>query len=43
MDEMHLFVNYKYKLLMTVVIDENHNVLPIAYALVDEEMTESWE
>lgn len=41
-NETHLYAKYEHKLLMIVVIDGNHSVLPVAYALVDEEMTESW-
>lgn len=42
MDGTHLYLRYKYKILIDVVLDVNHKVLPLAYAIVDKENIESW-
>ncbi|KAL0456468.1 UNVERIFIED_CONTAM: hypothetical protein Slati_0986000 [Sesamum latifolium] len=41
-DGTHLYTKYKHKLLMAVTLDANQQILPIAFALVDEESVSSW-
>ncbi|XP_073139059.1 uncharacterized protein [Henckelia pumila] len=41
-DGTHLYTKYKHKLLIAVTLDSNKHVLPLAFALVDEETYESW-
>ncbi|KZV16393.1 hypothetical protein F511_35790 [Dorcoceras hygrometricum] len=41
-DGTHLYTKYKHKLLIAVTLDANNQVLPLAFALVDEETYESW-
>ncbi|KAL0324911.1 UNVERIFIED_CONTAM: hypothetical protein Sradi_5060400 [Sesamum radiatum] len=41
-DGTHLYTKYKHKLLIAVTLDANQQVLPLAFALVDEESLESW-
>ncbi|KAE8703397.1 hypothetical protein F3Y22_tig00110472pilonHSYRG00505 [Hibiscus syriacus] len=41
-DGTFLYVKYKQVLLLVVVQDENRNILPVAFALVQGEDTESW-
>ncbi|KAL0283731.1 UNVERIFIED_CONTAM: hypothetical protein Sangu_2870100 [Sesamum angustifolium] len=38
----HLYTKYKHKLLVAVTLDANQQVLPLAFALVDEESLASW-
>ena len=42
MDETHLYTKYKHKLLVAVLTDANNHVLPVAFALVDDEHQGSW-
>ncbi|KAI3448828.1 hypothetical protein Pfo_005493 [Paulownia fortunei] len=41
-DGTHLYTKYKHKLLIAVGIDANQQVLPLAFAVVDEEAFTSW-
>ncbi|XP_073152605.1 uncharacterized protein [Henckelia pumila] len=41
-DGTHLYTKYKHKLLIAVTLDANNQLLPLAFALVDEESYESW-
>ncbi|KAL0355548.1 UNVERIFIED_CONTAM: hypothetical protein Sradi_4001700 [Sesamum radiatum] len=41
-DGTHLYTKYKHKLLVVVTLDANQQILPIAFALVDEESLASW-
>ncbi|XP_073290954.1 uncharacterized protein [Primulina huaijiensis] len=41
-DGTHMYTKYKYKLLIAVTLDANNQILPLAFALVDEENYESW-
>ncbi|XP_075507588.1 uncharacterized protein LOC142544424 [Primulina tabacum] len=41
-DGTHMYTKYKHKLLIAVTLDANNQVLPLAFALVDEENYESW-
>ncbi|KAL0463278.1 UNVERIFIED_CONTAM: hypothetical protein Slati_0215400 [Sesamum latifolium] len=41
-DGTHLYTKYKHKLLVAVTLDANQQILPIAFALVDEESVASW-
>ncbi|KAK4383665.1 hypothetical protein Sango_2722700 [Sesamum angolense] len=41
-DETHLYTKSKHKLLVAVTLDTNQQVLPLAFALVDEESLASW-
>ncbi|XP_075515402.1 uncharacterized protein LOC142550045 [Primulina tabacum] len=41
-DGTHMYTKYKHKLLIAVNLDANNQVLPLAFALVDEENCESW-
>ncbi|KAL0289659.1 UNVERIFIED_CONTAM: hypothetical protein Sangu_2607800 [Sesamum angustifolium] len=42
-DGTHLYTKYKYKLLIAAVMDGNQQVLPLAFAVVDEETYPSWK
>ncbi|KAK4383682.1 hypothetical protein Sango_2753100 [Sesamum angolense] len=42
-DDTHLYTKYKYKLLIAAAMDENQQVLPLAFAVVDEETYPSWK
>ncbi|KAL0403929.1 UNVERIFIED_CONTAM: hypothetical protein Sradi_2033700 [Sesamum radiatum] len=41
-DRTHLYTRYKHKLLVAVTLDANNQVLPLAFALVNEETLASW-
>ena len=41
-DAMHLYGKYKGKLLITMATDDNNEVYPLAFAVVESESTESW-
>ncbi|XP_020550433.1 uncharacterized protein LOC110012151 [Sesamum indicum] len=41
-DGTHLYMKYKHKMLVAVTLDANQQVLPLAFALVDEESLASW-
>ncbi|KAL0423185.1 UNVERIFIED_CONTAM: hypothetical protein Sradi_0853300 [Sesamum radiatum] len=41
-DGTYLYTKYKHKLLVAVTLDANQQVLPLAFALVDEESLASW-
>lgn len=41
-DGAHLKGSYKGKMLVVVTKDANNNILPVAYAIVDEETVHSW-
>ncbi|XP_072071937.1 uncharacterized protein [Arachis hypogaea] len=41
-DEMHLYGRYGGVLLIVVAQDDNNNILPIAFVIVEFESTESW-
>ncbi|XP_073017930.1 uncharacterized protein [Primulina eburnea] len=38
----YMYIKYKHKLLIEVTLDANNHVLPLEFALVDEENCESW-
>ncbi|XP_012850103.1 PREDICTED: uncharacterized protein LOC105976338 [Erythranthe guttata] len=42
-DGTHLYTKYKHKLLIAVCLDANQQVLPLAFALVDNETTAAWK
>ncbi|KAL0302759.1 UNVERIFIED_CONTAM: hypothetical protein Sangu_3081100 [Sesamum angustifolium] len=42
-DGTHLYTKYKYKLLIAAAMDGNQQVLPLAFAVVDEETYPSWK
>ncbi|XP_073312510.1 uncharacterized protein [Primulina huaijiensis] len=42
-DGTHLYTKYKHKMLIGVTLDANNQVLPLAFAIVDEETTDSWK
>ncbi|XP_047264154.1 uncharacterized protein LOC124896607 [Capsicum annuum] len=42
-DGTHLYGKYEIKLLITVGIDGNDNILPLAFAIVDRELKEAWK
>ncbi|KAL0340594.1 UNVERIFIED_CONTAM: hypothetical protein Sradi_4576200 [Sesamum radiatum] len=42
-DDTHLYTKYKYKLLIATAMDGNQQVLPLAFAVVDEETYPSWK
>ncbi|KAL0381344.1 UNVERIFIED_CONTAM: hypothetical protein Sangu_0198700 [Sesamum angustifolium] len=42
-DDTHLYTKYKYKLLIAAAMDRNQQVLPLAFAVVDEETYPSWK
>ena len=39
---MHLYGKYKGKLLIAMAIDGNNEIYPLAFAVVESEITESW-
>ncbi|XP_075521508.1 uncharacterized protein LOC142554724 [Primulina tabacum] len=39
----HLYTKYKHKMLIAVTLDANNQVLPLAFAIVDEETSYSWK
>ena len=41
-DGTFLYDKYKQKLLIAVVMDRANHIVPLAYALVDEEASDSW-
>ncbi|XP_051136525.1 uncharacterized protein LOC127255176 [Andrographis paniculata] len=41
-DRTHLYEKYKHVMLIAATIDANHHVLPLAFAIVDTDCTESW-
>ncbi|XP_051117305.1 uncharacterized protein LOC127242014 [Andrographis paniculata] len=41
-DGTYLYEKYKHVILISATIDANHHVLPLAFAIVDTENTESW-
>ena len=41
-DGTHLYTKYKHKLLVAVIVDANHHVVPVAFAIVDDEHQGSW-
>nr|KAJ0189715.1 hypothetical protein LSAT_V11C800424140 [Lactuca sativa] len=41
-DACHLRGSYKGKMLIVVTKDANNNILPVSYAIIDEETTHSW-
>ncbi|KAL0359103.1 UNVERIFIED_CONTAM: hypothetical protein Sangu_0759700 [Sesamum angustifolium] len=42
-DGTHLYTKYKYKLLIAAAMDGNQQVLPLAFAVFDEETYPSWK
>ncbi|XP_049386699.1 uncharacterized protein LOC125850912, partial [Solanum stenotomum] len=42
-DGTHIYGKYEIKLLIDVGIDENDNILPLAFAIVDKESKEAWK
>ncbi|KAK4391644.1 hypothetical protein Sango_1942200 [Sesamum angolense] len=42
-DGTHLYTKYKYKLLIAAAMDGNQQVLPLTFAIVDEETYPSWK
>ncbi|KAL2237473.1 UNVERIFIED_CONTAM: hypothetical protein Sindi_0939000 [Sesamum indicum] len=42
-DGTHLYTKYKHKMLITAAMDGNQQVLPLAFAIVDEESLLSWK
>ncbi|KAI3459813.1 hypothetical protein Pfo_016476 [Paulownia fortunei] len=42
-DGTHLYTKYKHKMLIAVTMDGNQQVLPLAFAIVDEQTTMSWK
>ncbi|KAL2243914.1 UNVERIFIED_CONTAM: hypothetical protein Sindi_0509400 [Sesamum indicum] len=42
-DGTHLYTKYKHKMLIAAVMDGNQQVLPLAFAIVDEESHLSWK
>ncbi|XP_011100188.2 uncharacterized protein LOC105178424 [Sesamum indicum] len=42
-DETHLYTKYKHKMLIAAAMDGNQQVLPLAFAVVDEESLLSWK
>ncbi|KAL0296822.1 UNVERIFIED_CONTAM: hypothetical protein Sradi_6734300 [Sesamum radiatum] len=42
-DGTHLYTKYKHKLLIAAAMDGNQQVLPLAFAIVDEETYPSWK
>ncbi|XP_069154454.1 uncharacterized protein [Solanum lycopersicum] len=42
-DGTHMYEKYEIKLLIAVGIDENDNILPLAFAIVDKESKEAWK
>ncbi|KAI3467790.1 hypothetical protein Pfo_024453 [Paulownia fortunei] len=42
-DRTHLYTKYKHKMLIVVAMDGNQQVLPLPFAIVDEETTMYWK
>ncbi|KAL0366055.1 UNVERIFIED_CONTAM: hypothetical protein Sradi_3495600 [Sesamum radiatum] len=42
-DGTHLYTKYRHKMLIAAAMDENQQVLPLAFAIVDDESTSSWK
>ncbi|KAK4397923.1 hypothetical protein Sango_1267800 [Sesamum angolense] len=42
-DDTHLYTKYKHKMLIAAAMDGNQQVLPLAFAIVDEETYPSWK
>ncbi|KAL0326559.1 UNVERIFIED_CONTAM: hypothetical protein Sangu_1733900 [Sesamum angustifolium] len=42
-DDTHLYTKYKHKLLIAAAMGGNQQVLPLAFAIVDEEIYPSWK
>ncbi|XP_075504484.1 uncharacterized protein LOC142541920 [Primulina tabacum] len=42
-DGTHLYTKYKHKMLIGVTLDANNQVLPLGFAIMDEETTDSWK
>ncbi|KAL0403988.1 UNVERIFIED_CONTAM: hypothetical protein Sradi_2039600 [Sesamum radiatum] len=42
-DEIHLYTKYKHKMLIAATLDGNQQILPLAFAIVDEGSTLSWK
>ncbi|XP_073152294.1 uncharacterized protein [Henckelia pumila] len=42
-DDTHLYTKYKHKMFIVVTLDANNQVLPLAFAIVDEETSDSWK
>ncbi|KAL0340433.1 UNVERIFIED_CONTAM: hypothetical protein Sradi_4560100 [Sesamum radiatum] len=42
-DEIHFYTKYKHKMLIAATMDGNQQVLPLAFAIVDEGSTLSWK
>ncbi|XP_012849912.1 PREDICTED: uncharacterized protein LOC105969685 [Erythranthe guttata] len=42
-DGTYLYTKYKHKMLLVVCLDANQQVLPLAYAIVDEETASAWK
>ncbi|XP_075515605.1 uncharacterized protein LOC142550254 [Primulina tabacum] len=42
-DGTHLYTKYKHKMLIAVGLDGNNQILPVAFAIVDEETYDSWK
>ncbi|XP_075483554.1 uncharacterized protein LOC142523707 [Primulina tabacum] len=42
-DGTHLYTKYKHKMLIVVGLDANNQILPLAFAIFDEETYDSWK
>ncbi|XP_073152947.1 uncharacterized protein [Henckelia pumila] len=42
-DSTHLYTKYKHKILISVTLDANNQMLPLAFTIVDEETSDSWK
>ncbi|KAL0375425.1 UNVERIFIED_CONTAM: hypothetical protein Sradi_3458200 [Sesamum radiatum] len=42
-DGTHLYTKYRHKMLIAAAMDGNQQVLPLAFAIVDDESTSSWK
>ncbi|XP_073033122.1 uncharacterized protein [Primulina eburnea] len=42
-DGTQLYTKYKHKMLIGITLDANNQVLPLAFAIVDEKTTDSWK
>ncbi|XP_073318108.1 uncharacterized protein [Primulina huaijiensis] len=42
-DGTHLYTKYKHKMLIAVTLDANNQVLPLPFAIVDEETSDFWK
>ncbi|XP_073024245.1 uncharacterized protein [Primulina eburnea] len=42
-DDTHLYTKYKHKMLIAVTLDANNQVIPLAFAIVDEETSDFWK